>query len=224
MGIALISLIACLAVLHTIWKYSGSGRWQLAIDQNGIQIYTMKSPGRSLETFRAVTKVKTTLVSAVAAMKDSDIASCRDWIPGCATSLAIEPWDTQRLYGIYIFRVDVPAPFSPREFLLKAQFSEDVRTNSVFVDVTAVPDRLPRTAGRMRVEDMHNRWRFTPAGDDEVEVELIENMDLGFPYFMLNHEAPKGAYQLFSRLPILLNKDKYRNEKCDFLTVTSRRM
>src|ERR1051326_4737495 len=60
-----------------VWKRSGSGKWQLEIDKDGVQVYSKKSPGATLKEFRAVTKVKTSLQHVVAVFTDSSLQHCR---------------------------------------------------------------------------------------------------------------------------------------------------
>lgn len=213
-----LSLLIVLTAAHFIWKASGSNQWELALEKNGVKVYTLKSPGTVWRKFKATAHIKTTLSNAVAAMKDTDIESCRAWIHGCATSQSVEAWDPQKLSFVQFYHVAVPFPLSPREFLLKTQFARDPGNQAVTAEFTAVPDELPRNSCCIRVSHVHNRWSFTPLTDDEVEVELVQDLDAGgfFPYFVYNRRMPQGLYVLFSRLPKLLNKEKFQNAKLDF--------
>src|SRR5215468_1513549 len=105
LSLGALTLIAILFISHLVWKSSGSNEWELKIDKGGVKVYTLKSPGSSLKRLRAVTRVKTTLNRAVAAMMDTDVQNCAEWIPGCVSSKSIEPWNAQGLYYTQFYQV-----------------------------------------------------------------------------------------------------------------------
>ncbi|HZR59121.1 MAG TPA: START domain-containing protein [Terriglobales bacterium] len=208
--------IAGVSILHLIWKYSGSSQWKLELDKDGVQVYSLKSPGSTLKHYRIVSRIKTTLNRVVANFRDDSLQNCKDWIPGCASENTIESWNSQGQYSILDYRVNLPFPFSPRELVVKEQFSQDPQSKSVFIDVMAVPDALPEDKCCVRVTHMHNRWRWTPLKNGEVEVEIMEDMDPQLPYVLTNSRAA-GLCKFLSRVPTLLNKEQYQNQKFDFI-------
>ena len=91
--------------------------------------------------------------------------------------------------------------------MIKLQFSQDPQTKSVFIDVTDVPDRLPQDKCCVRVR-IHNRWRWTPLKNDEVEAEVIEDFDAGIPYILHNAQAGRCG-ELCKSLPDLMDRKKF---------------
>lgn len=212
-------LVIGLFTAHVIWKRSGSGKWQLEIDKDGVQVYSMKTPGSTFKQFRAVTKAKTSLQHVVAVFTDDSLQHCNDWMHDCLNSSAIEPWNPAGHYWLAFYRATPGRPFSPREFVIKLQFSQDPQSKSLFIDVTDIPDRLPPDKCCVRVR-MHNRWRWTPLKNGEVEVEVLENFDAGIPYLL--HNAQAGPlWGIMKSLPDLMNREKYPvkdpDEKYDFV-------
>jgi hypothetical protein len=207
--------LACVAglVAHFTWKYSGSGAWQLEIDKRGIQVYSMKVPGRTVKRFKAVTRIKSTLSRIVAAQISTKTEDCAEWSPSCRSIQSIEPWDDDRMTYVHLYQLDYPRPFKPREYLLKAEVSQDAATKAVLVEFTAMPDALPRNACCVRIEQMHNRWLFTPRGDGEIEVQLETDMDPQMPYFMVNSVSPGFFYQLFRLVGRWYGLDKWANRR-----------
>jgi hypothetical protein len=197
------------AIAHFSWKYSGSGEWVLESDKNGIAIYSMKVPGSTVKKIKAVTRVKTTMQRAVSAMRDTSIAACAQWVPGCVSQKPVEPWASADLSYVHLFRVDLPSPLSPREFLLETKFVPEPSRKSVLVEVSAEPDAVPLNDCCFRVSHVNNSWRFTEKGINEVEVESIQDMDVGLPYFMLNYAGPHSIRAVFSKLPQIFNKPEY---------------
>jgi ribosome-associated toxin RatA of RatAB toxin-antitoxin module len=209
--------LAILAVLHLVWKYSGSNKWTLEIDRDGKKVYSIKTPGTSLKHFKGTTRVRATLNTVVAAMLATDVEHCAEWIPGCSSERTVEPWSSQELALVHFYHVDYPSPFAPREFLLKEQVSQDPVSRATMVTFTAVPDKLPRNECCFRIAEMHNSWQFTPLKNGELEVEFVENFDQGMPYFLINQEMPDAVYDTLSLLPAYFSKTEWRNTKFDFI-------
>jgi hypothetical protein len=205
-GGALLLTIAVAA--HFTWKYSGSNQWELAIDKNGIQVYTLKAPGSLVKRVKGVTHVKGTMNAVAASMNSTSTADCKKWFPGCSSMQVIKPWTPQDQAWIQLFRMKAFRPFAPREFLLKGRTSQDPRTKAVVVEFTAVPDEIPQNACCYRVSHMANSWRFTPLDNGLVEVENRVNMDIGIPYFMFNRFMPGGQFRMLGRLQKYVDDQK----------------
>ena len=85
-----------------------------------------------------------------------------------------------------------------------------------------MPNSLPHTPGVVRLERMHNQWKFTPKVNGRVEVVLIQDVglaDIGFfPYFLLNLVNVDDSHKFFATtLRTSLKEDKYVNAKLDFI-------
>lgn len=209
-------LVVGLFTAHLVWKSSGSGKWRLEIDRGGIQVYSMKSPGSTLKHFRVVSRAKTSLQHVVAVFTDTSLQHCNDWLRTCSSSWPIEAWNAEGHYQLAFYRVNLSWPFSPREFVLKVQFGQDPQSKALSIDVMAAPELLPEDKCCVRVTHMHNRWRWTPVKNGEVEVEILEDMDVRLPYFLVNARA-KQLWSFMSRVPGLLDREQYPNEKFDFV-------
>jgi hypothetical protein len=217
LSLVALTLIVILSLAHFVWKSSGSNEWKLEIDKDGVKVYSLKPPGSSLKRIKGITRIKTTLNHAVAAMLDTDTENCAEWIRGCVISQSAEPWNAKDQYLIQFVRVNYPSPFSPREYLLKVQVTQDAKSKAVFVEFTAVPDLLPKNDCCFRVTHMRNSWRYTPLENGEIEVEHLEDVDHEIPYFQWNRMAPNSIHKLLSVLPKHLNKEKYQNSSFDFI-------
>jgi hypothetical protein len=200
---------AFLLAAHMIWKYSGTSKWQPEMDKSGVKIYSLKVPGSTLKRFRAVTRVKTTMNRAVAALNDYSIENCAQWVPGCAISKEIQPWNSQGLYSLTYYRMNFNFPISPRELVLKMQYSQDSQSKAVTIDARAIPDMIPQTKGCVLIVHMHNRWRWTPLKDGEVEAEVTSDVDPRFPYFITNSGRVPYMFHIFSNLQAFLDKKRY---------------
>jgi hypothetical protein len=148
-------------------------------------------------------------------MASTETEDCAEWAPGCTSEKVIQPWNSQDLTYTHLYRLKYPSPFSPREFLIRAQVSQDLASKAVLVDFRASPNELPRNACCLRIEDLHNTWRFVPLENGEVEVEAVMNTDQQVPYVLVNRVAPRGLYITCRHLQRFLNKEKWQHVKFD---------
>src|SRR5437588_441207 len=107
-AIGSVIVIAGLVAGHFAWKYSGSNQWTFEREKNGIKVYSLKTPGRCLKDWKAVTRVKTTLNGALAAMTTTKTEDCAEFNPNCVSIQSIRPWSAQNLSGIHLYRAAAP--------------------------------------------------------------------------------------------------------------------
>jgi hypothetical protein len=211
-------------VAHFAWVASGTSEWKLAKDENGIQVYTMKSPGDSMLKLKTVMEGDYTLnqlVSQHIGVGDN-LNVCKEWIPGCNAFKRILPFNPERGYDRDMWRVSVPGPFADRELLISTIFFQDKATKAVTLDVVGMPNALPPTPGVVRLERMHNRWIYTPKPNGKIEVVLIQDVgfsEVGFvPYPLLNMGLVDDSYTFFATtLRSSLKEDRFVHAKVDLV-------
>lgn len=208
-------LVIVAAAAHLIWKYSGDNQPKLVIDRGGIKVYTVKTPGETLLKIKAERVVRSSLDRAAAAHLDGSLENCHDWIPACIASKSVKPWDPKERDYTQLWLEAFPEPFASREFLLHTQFKQDGRYGPITVELTAVPDALPRNDCCFRLTQMHAVWRLIPLDNGYLKVELMQDVDAGVPYFLFNAHAAEGVYGAFADLPRLYAKAKYKDVSID---------
>ncbi|MFD0727060.1 hypothetical protein [Lysobacter brunescens] len=211
-------------VAHFAWAASGSGEWELAKDEDGIKVYTMKAPGDVMLKLRTVMEGDYTLSQLVSqhVVIGDTLPVCKQWIPGCVGFKRIMDFTPERGYDRDLWRVEVPGPFADRELLISTIFHQDKATKAVTLDVVGMPNSLPHTPGVVRLERIHNQWTYTPKPNGKVEVALIQDVgfaEVGFvPYPLLNLSLVDDSHKFFATtLRTTLLEDKYVNAKVDLV-------
>jgi hypothetical protein len=204
-----------------IWKASGSAEWKLAKDEDGVKVYKLKVPGDRLIKTKTVMEGDYTL-SQVAAphIIDHNLETCKIWIPNCMAVTPIKDFDPVTRSSVDMWRLDFPSPFDDRELLISTIASQEKASKAVALDVVVLPNVLPHNEGVVRVEQMHNRWTFTPKPNGKVEVELIQDTNLGgsFPYFLMNMVIVDESHAFFrDELRKVLKQEKYANARFEFI-------
>lgn len=217
------TVLAILAANYA-WIASGSGKWELYKDEDGVQTYTMKLPGDPLLKVKSVMEgdYRLSQLAAQHLIVGDTLANCIKWIPGCKKMTRIEDFDPVKGYDKDMWQVELPGPFADRELLITTMFEQNKQTKEVTLDVVSLPNTLPPTPGVVRIERMHNRWTYTPKPNGKVQVSLVQDVDLPgigfFPYFLLNMTVASHSQEFFTTtLRQTLKEDRYVNAKLDFI-------
>ena len=184
---------------HLSWTYSGSNEWKLTSDEDGIKLWSLKTPGVALLKVRGEMRVAARLSTLMAMLEDEGAAETADM----SRVAVLERKDTPQLTLLYHDYVEVfPPPLGRREFILQTHHSQDPVTRKIEVSVLAAPNRLPPRADIVRIEHLHNIWALNPLPNGEVEVQLFADVDLGgnLPDFVQNMIMPRIVKVMFTDL------------------------
>lgn len=211
-GFGAISLV--LIVWHFSWKYSGSGEWKFEHEIDGTKVYSLKTPGVSLQQYKIIGQFDAKLGPIMKVMRDPD--ACDD--VGCFDSKIIDDTDYPK-FVYYTFKYPAPKPFKPREFVVKSEFRQDPVSKEIYVDFQAATDLIPQSDCCVRVTKMHNKWMFRPLENGKVEVEFIINADLGgsIPYFLLNARMNSNIHTNVPEIQEVLDREEYQDIKIDYV-------
>jgi hypothetical protein len=210
--LASVSLMALYFVGRLVWRFSGSNQWELEREERGVKMYYWKTPGIDVKKYKGVVRIHSQLATLVKMTQDPDL--CLD--AGCKEAKMLERVDDQLQY--YSFKFNLPAPFKPREFVVREQYYQNPKTKDVLLEVVGAPDKIPPNDCCFRVSDINNTWRFTPLGKGEVEVEWMVNMNEGgfLPDLFLNKRS-RAMFPLLHGLQAMADRQKYQNAKFDFV-------
>ena len=223
----LVYTIATIAMLSWLIKFwwigSGSNEWELAIDKDGIQVYTLKTPGHYITQTKTVMKGEYRLSQLAAAflLDNASLENCQQWIPECVDDVVIEPYKESEQGDSILWTLDVaPGVFQKREFLIRNYVMQDPDTGIVKVDILAATNKAERNDCCIRITQIHNHWEFKSLGNGQVELSLIQDASMGglFPDFLVNLAGAEEAWKLFKeKVPTLMNKEKYKNASFSFI-------
>jgi hypothetical protein len=208
-----VSFLALLFVARTLWRFSGSNRWELVRDQNGVKVYTLKAPGSDLIQVMGVTQIHSTMAGLVKFMTDPD--ACKDY--HCHHVTNVEHVDDQLDY--VSFQFNTPFPFRTRELLIRQEVHQNARTKEVLLVFAAAPDEAPPNDCCFRITNMSNTWRLTPQANGQIGIVYLMNMNEGgyLPDLLLNWQRPKLVYRVLRGLQGLVERPKYQTAKLAYI-------
>lgn len=215
LGYGAVALAIILLIAHFIWNGSGSNQWDLAVDKNGVKVWTLKSPGYNLVRVKATVRVKSKMAGMTKLLED--LESCVDAYCYDAKEVRTIPSLPGHAATYSRFKFDIPG-LKTRDYILFAEHYQDPVTKKLEINVISAPDALPRDACCVRVTHLHNNWKLTPLKNNEIDIEFTQDTDLGgLPYVLANIALKEGMYKVMHEMQDLMNKDRYRNARVDYI-------
>lgn len=207
--LALGALLLVVMAADIGWSASGDSSWQVAKQENGIVVSTMKTPGYSLLKYKASMRVDARLSDVVYYL--SSTSTGED--VGARDVARLETVASQRVAYVYdTYKLDLPKPFGVADVVLINTQVQDPRTRTVAVNIFAAPNRKPPVDGARRVKHLSNSWTLTPLPGGGVQIDSVSEFDLGLPALLANSAMPGVIAEEFGKMRELLKKDKYRNK------------
>jgi hypothetical protein len=207
---SVVVLFVVAIVAHLIFKYSGSGQWETVGVKKNVTVYSMKVPGDNIKKFKAVWKIKSTMSRFAAFVQDETYDLKLGYYD-------IREFEQKEQSHYSAWKGPFPGPLKTRQYVIKNDFSQDPATKALTFQITAAPDKLPPDDCCYRVKLMDNRWKLTPQGNGEIEVEWTVDMDMGLPYPMANQMQEYGMFWFAPRVQKYLNLARYDNARFDWL-------
>jgi hypothetical protein len=211
-----LSLVAIVFLFswYSIWKSSGSGQWEFNRGGEGVVVHTMKVPGDPLVKVKGVGRLQSSLAGIFKLMRDAE--SCMD--AGCYDASIFKTVDYPHVV-YYKFTYPLFFPFKDREYVVVSEFTQDPETKELRVDYLAVPDALPPDDCCVRITHMHNKWRFTPLDNGEIETEFELDTSSGgfFPDLIISLGAPGLVHWAIQDFQRILDQDRYRNAPAEYV-------
>lgn len=209
-------IVVLLYVWSMIYEAGGSGEWELAIDEGGVKVHTLKEPGNPLIKVRAHTVVKSNLTGIAHLIVDP--SSCDEG--DCYASKMIERVPTTSGFSSYnTFKFDFPPPLKTREYVVRLDLTQNPQTKAITAKITGTPDKIPLNDCCLRVPYIENVWDIKSIGNGELDVTLTMDFNAGgnMPNWLANLGSSFGTHEFFLTLQTILNKDKFQKAPVDYV-------
>jgi predicted Fe-Mo cluster-binding NifX family protein len=228
-----VALLITYTAASVVWRSYGSNQFELAIDRNGIKVYTLKAPGETLRMVKAVTRVRSSMAGLVTLLTETcgeyevqqpaptrgigRIAATLFPKQGCIDDGEFYRVDEHLQYGK--FRLPFPFPFRAREFVVRSDLHQDPRTGKLWIEYAAAPEQVPPNDCCVRLRHMNNFVQLTPLGNGLVGIDYVLNMDAGgyLPDLVASFMYPKFIFNVLRGLQPRLAQGKYQKAKIDLI-------
>ncbi|MGE7958294.1 START domain-containing protein [Pseudomonas sp. NPDC089530] len=177
--------------------------WQLAKDQDGIQIYLTQVPGSGYRGFRGVTKIRAD-IPTLSALQENLRVACA-WLYGCKQMRLLKnDGDDTWVY----LTTDLPWPAITRDMVLWVH-TEQREDGSLVRQLEAVREGwVPRTPGLIRVSRLQGVWKMVPRGEalTEVTYELQADPAGDIPAWLANRFVVDAPWETLRTLRVVAER------------------
>ncbi len=151
------------------WAQTG---WELAKDDDGIQVWKHVRPGSHLADFRAEVEVDSSLSGLLALFYDADAAP--QWLDHTRRVEILNRDDPKHSYTLHI-ETTMPWPTADRDAVVQGFWSQDAHTHIVYLHGHSIS--YQETPGYVRAS-LQSDWTFIPMGMHKVKVVMSGYTDL----------------------------------------------
>jgi START domain-containing protein len=210
--------INCLFIVFSALFLSGFGQenWELKTTKKDISIYTRIFPDSRFKAVKVECEVEASLSQLVAVILDVNKGA--QWLYSTKSSVLLKQVSPSEL--IYYSEVNVPWPFTNRDFIAQLKVTQDIHTRIVTINGPTIPDYIPVKKDIVRVARAEGKWVITPVSKNHLKVEYTLRMDPGgnIPAWLINMFATKGPQESFINLKQQIQKPAYVNAHFPFIT------
>ena len=213
----LIAMLASTGLVSTGYAAENNmSRTKLAINKNGVKVWTYQTPDNPAFSYRATTVLNTSLSSAVAVITDTK--SLTQWVPYVSHVDVIERDANQQNFILHM-ELDFPFPLQDRDVVVRGKITQ-AADGTVTIQNNAITDnRVPVRPNVVRLTHYEGDWTLRPLGSNKVEVSTTGFGDPGglIPLAVANRFIQQQPYQMLGRMKNYVKNARYQNAQLDFI-------
>lgn len=176
--------------------------WQVAKDQDGIQVSLSDVAGSKYKAYRGTALIKAPLAKVRALQED--VAGACSWIHECKSQKLLKhEGDESWTYTQF----NTPVMVTPRDSVLHIVTTIDA-DGSITRHLEGVPKYVPEESGFVRVTQVEGYWKLTPKGPDSTEVTYQVHTEPGgsVPSWIANKFVVDAPFDTLKQLKVRAEK------------------
>jgi hypothetical protein len=142
--------------------------WNFIKEKDGIKIYTRFEEGKSLKSYRGVTKINAPAEKIFAILVDINNI---DWWDKNLTQIKVLLYEKDKI-GQYYLVYKSPWPVTDRDLCVEVRITIDPVTGERKINAFALNGIIPERKKMVRIKDYRQTWTIIPTGQDISDVVL----------------------------------------------------
>lgn len=192
------SVVALMALSLAVGAHSTFAAEKLALEKQGIKVWTTLSENNPMAQYRAETMFNTSLENAAGLILDTERGAT--WIPNVSQIKVIERNDKGSFIAYMVLKM--PFPLANRDLVIKGDISKDTNGRIIIKNQAIKDSRLPEKEGLVRIQKYEGDWIFERISDQQVKVTTRGYADPGgaIPKKIVNSFVQQQPYQMFIKM------------------------
>lgn len=206
-----IAIPLILVVLTGFIYADAAPEFKLEKEKNGVAVYTRKIEGSSLKEFKGVTTIKTSLMSLVVLMDDTEAYT--QWLHECTQAKLLNKINLKERVSYTV--IHAPWPVSDRDTVTYSKIVQDPKSKIVTIYLKGVPGQYPVQSGKVRVPSLKGFWQFIPNknGYTTVVYQLHSEPGGSLPDALANSTVVDIPYNTLLNMHKVVKQEKYQTGK-----------
>ncbi len=176
---------------------NGQRNWELAVQQDGITVYTSEVEGSSMKATKSVLTIDVSKDKVAKALRD--VESQHEWMATIIESRMLEKISKNEFYAYYV--ADAPWPVSQRDIISHYNVKEKP-SGEILFDIEGAPDYIDEKEDIVRIKKATSSWRLIPREGNTVKVIYRYHADPGgsIPSWLANQAVTDTPFQTVKNL------------------------
>jgi hypothetical protein len=162
---SIFSVILLLPLYLSAQDDNGQKNWEVAVEQEGITVYTRDVNGSSMKATKSVLTIDVGKEDVAEALKD--VESQHEWMATIIESRMLDQISRNEYYAYY--KADAPWPVSQRDIVSHYKVKEK-SSGEILFNVKGAPDYIDEKEGIVRIQNATSLWRILPQKGKSVKV------------------------------------------------------
>ncbi len=169
-----------------------AGTWKLAKNDNGIRVYTMDIPGKSLDRFKAVATIDASLEVLVEVLRD--VNNYHRWYGNCKLQRRIREYSPLESLVYHVQSVPV---ISNRDVIVRGKITIDYKKGTALQVMRNVKSSYKKDSGNVRMPHLRGKFFMQRITPQKTRVTYFMEADPGgsVPGWLANSTAKKQPYR-----------------------------
>lgn len=205
------AFIACMLILSCL-PVQGDPPWKLAVDKDGIKVYTRPAPGCPLDEFMATTEIDASVAVIENILRDVDAQPA--WMADCLYSAVLKEFDLNHMVCYNV--LNLPWPLSDRDLLIDTFIVKAADGKKFSFEMSAFQDDIiPVDRRYVRVRDFRARCIVEEVRPGTCAVVYINRVNpmAPVPYAIANSIARNNPFNTLKGMKKIVRLDRYRDKQ-----------
>ncbi len=147
--------------------------WNFIREKDSIKIYTRVEAGKSLKSYRAVTRINKPVEKIFTVMED---VNNTDWWDKNLTQIKVLLCEKNKRAQYYLV-YDLPVPVTNRDLCVDVTITINPVTGERIIDAVALNGVIPEHKDLIRIKEYRQTWTISPLGKNLTHVVLEGYID-----------------------------------------------
>ncbi len=202
----------CILVLIFFSGYANDSSWKLAVDKDGIKVYTRPAPGCPLDEFMATAEIDASAATIEKILRDVDAQP--DWMADCLHAKVLKIFDMNHMVCYNV--LNLPWPLSDRDLLIDTIIVKSADGKKFSFEMSAFPDDIiPLDSRYVRIRDFRARCIVEEVRPGTCAVVYINRVNpmAPVPDAIANGIARNNPFNTLKGMKKMVQLDTYRDKQ-----------